>query len=207
MPNINTTNFSVAWNRNWRHALFIPLCTNGFFLLVWYNKLGIFHHIYWGAIDCNFQIKLLFLFLKIVLVFNNKHCVDSYEISHQAAFHLCLHCLPESLVYKGFSRTPDRDFHCFQWCEIILSHIPVPARGKDKNEQQQVGCTSIRDIVMLKWRHHVTSQRIQDFLFFMFFQYKMWYLVCLFVWFDSLRPLNNLSVMRDGSSWVEPVIS
>ena len=26
-------------------------------------------------------------------------------------------------------------------------------------------------------------------------------------WFDSLRPLNNLSVMRDGSSWVEPVLS
>ena len=26
--------------------------------------------------------------------------------------------------------------------------------------------------------------------------------VCLFVWFDSLRPINNLSVMRDGSSWV-----
>ena len=25
--------------------------------------------------------------------------------------------------------------------------------------------------------------------------------------FDSLRPLNNLSVMRDGSSWVEPVLS
>ena len=31
--------------------------------------------------------------------------------------------------------------------------------------------------------------------------------VDLFVWFDSLRPLNNLSVMRDGSSWVEPVLS
>ena len=29
----------------------------------------------------------------------------------------------------------------------------------------------------------------------------------LFVWFDSLRPLNNLSVMRDVSSWVEPVLS
>ena len=28
-----------------------------------------------------------------------------------------------------------------------------------------------------------------------------------FVSFDSLRPLNNLSVMRDGSSWVEPVLS
>ena len=25
--------------------------------------------------------------------------------------------------------------------------------------------------------------------------------------FDSLRPLNNLSVMRDVSSWVEPVLS
>ena len=30
------------------------------------------------------------------------------------------------------------------------------------------------------------------------------FFVCLF---DSLRPLNNLSVMRDGSSWVEPVLS
>ena len=28
-----------------------------------------------------------------------------------------------------------------------------------------------------------------------------------FFLFDSLRPLNNLSVMRDGSSWVEPVLS
>ena len=28
--------------------------------------------------------------------------------------------------------------------------------------------------------------------------------VCLFVRFDSLRPINNLSVM---SSWVEPVLS
>ena len=40
--------------------------------------------------------------------------------------------------------------------------------GKIKNEQQHVGlgagCTSIRDfIVMLKLRHHVTSQHIQDF--------------------------------------------
>ena len=26
-------------------------------------------------------------------------------------------------------------------------------------------------------------------------------------WLDSLRPLNNLSVMRDVSSWVEPVLS
>ena len=31
--------------------------------------------------------------------------------------------------------------------------------------------------------------------------------ILCFVWFDSLRPLNNPSVMRDGSSWVEPVLS
>ena len=30
---------------------------------------------------------------------------------------------------------------------------------------------------------------------------------CLFVWFDSLRPINNLQLNRDGSSWVEPVLS
>ena len=29
----------------------------------------------------------------------------------------------------------------------------------------------------------------------------------LFVFFYSLRPLNNLSVMRDGSSWVEQALS
>ena len=34
-----------------------------------------------------------------------------------------------------------------------------------KNEQPHDGRTSIRDvIVMLKWRHRVASQRIQDFL-------------------------------------------
>ena len=32
--------------------------------------------------------------------------------------------------------------------------------------------------------------------------------VFCFVWFDSLRQINNLSVIyRDGSSWVEPVLS
>ena len=31
--------------------------------------------------------------------------------------------------------------------------------------------------------------------------------ILFFVLFDSLRPLNSLSVMRDGSSWVEPVLS
>ena len=29
----------------------------------------------------------------------------------------------------------------------------------------------------------------------------------LFVWYDSLRLINNISVKQDGSSWVEPVLS
>ena len=59
---------------------------------------------------------------------------------------------------------------------FILSHIPVPARGKDKNEQLHAGYTSIIDvIIILKLRHHVTFQRIQVFLvaFFIFFEDKM----------------------------------
>ena len=47
---------------------------------------------------------------------------------------------PQSLirVFDGcsmgsqVSRTPDRDFLCFYPCEIVLFHLPVPARGKDK---------------------------------------------------------------------------
>ena len=36
------------------------LCTNGFFLLVRYNKLGIVHCTYRRVIGYNFQIKLYF---------------------------------------------------------------------------------------------------------------------------------------------------
>ena len=48
-------------------------------------------------------------------------------------------------IFKGtssklsISRTPDQDFRCFYPCEIILCHIPVPARGKDKKTDS---CTS-----------------------------------------------------------------
>ena len=59
--------------------------------------------------------------------------------------------------------------------------ISLPARWKDKKRtiarRPHAGRTSILDIiVMLKWRHHVTSQRFQDYLealFFVFFDYKM----------------------------------
>ena len=60
---------------------------------------------------------------------------------------------------------------------FYLSHIPVPARGKDKKltaarrSTSACGRTSIRDvIVMLKLCHHVPYRHIQDFPedFFMF---------------------------------------
>ena len=48
-----------------------------------------------------------------------------------------------------FSRAPDRDFHCFYPCVIFLSHLPVPARGKDKKTATRwprSGRTLIRDV-------------------------------------------------------------
>ena len=59
----------------------------------------------------------------------------------------------------------------------LLSHIPVPALGEDKNEQPHVGRTLAerRSVTSLQC-YHIASQRIQDFLeiFFMFFfQFKM----------------------------------
>ena len=51
-----------------------------------------------------------------------------------------------------------------QWW-ILLSHIPVPALGKDKKRTAtrgpHTGRMSFRDVIaMIKWRHHVASQRI-----------------------------------------------
>ena len=87
-------------------------------------------------------------------------------------------------------------FHGISAVLPILSHIPVPTRGKDKNpppppkkkkkkkrtaaRRPPADRTSIRDgimvIVMLKLRRHVASQPTQDFLevFFMFFIFKIW---------------------------------
>ena len=59
------------------------------------------------------------------------------------------------MAVHAFSRTPDRDFRCFNPCGVFLSHTPVPALGKDKNRtgarRPHAGCTWISDvIVMLK---------------------------------------------------------
>ena len=89
--------------------------------------------------------------------------------------------------------------------------------GKINKEQLHVGRTLIRGlIVMLKWRHHVASQRIQNFLevFFMFFQYKMRYLVVskkknpLFVWgWDrKIYPSRSLFVTTRQASWCQSLI-
>ena len=54
---------------------------------------------------------------------------------------------------------------------FFLSHIPLPAHGKDEKRtaahKQHAGHPSIRDvIVMIKLRHYFASQRNQDFLEF-----------------------------------------
>ena len=59
-------------------------------------------------------------------------------------------------------------FPLFYPCEIFLSQTPIQALGKDKKRtagrRPHAGRMSIRDvIVMVKRRHHVASQRIQDF--------------------------------------------
>ena len=46
-----------------------PLGTNEFFLLVWYNKPEMVHCIYPGVTGYNFQVKFVFLSLKIVFAF------------------------------------------------------------------------------------------------------------------------------------------
>ena len=98
-------------------------------------------------------------------------------------------CVPVSKMKRSksnfISRKPDQNFLCFYSCDVI---------------------------VMLKWRHHVAPQRIQDFLraFYMFFQYRMRYLVVsrkknpLFVWGWDRRicPLRSPFVINRQASSV-----
>ena len=68
-----------------------PLYTNGFFLLVCYNKLGIVHCTYLGVSGQDFQ-KNIFILSEDLFMFTNS--VDPDEMQHYAAaFHLGLHCL------------------------------------------------------------------------------------------------------------------
>ena len=73
----------------------------------------------------------------------------------------------------------------YHWCEGQINKISRTPDGdnrwfypweKIKNKQPHPGRMWLRVvIILLKLRHHVTTQHIQDFLevFFMFFQYKI----------------------------------
>ena len=76
---------------------------------------------------------------------------------------------------------------------------------------------SLRDVIaMLKWRNHVASQRIHDFLkvFFMFFfQFKIRYLVvskkknpiCMSGWDRKICPSRSPFVILRQASWCQSV--
>ena len=73
----------------------------------------------------------------------------------------------------------------------FLSELNVPEGRSDQNIKKYQHYINVRGEVLPTTRGTKTAVVISLF-------------VCLL---DSLRPLNNLSVMRDGSSWVEPVLS
>ena len=68
---------------------FNPLCSNGLFLLVCCIYLGMVHCLYRGITGYKFQIKIVFLSLKIVLFLLNVQTLTDYS-----AFDAGLHCLP-----------------------------------------------------------------------------------------------------------------
>ena len=81
---------------------FNPLYTNGFFLLVLCNKIGMVHCTYIGVSRYNFKIKYCILLSEDLFTFTNS--VDPDEMQHNAAFHLGLHCL-QMYLFKGFPIT------------------------------------------------------------------------------------------------------
>ena len=72
--------------------------------------------------------------------------MDAHGLAYQG---FCCHCDLVDMYLDNnpiYSRTPDRDFHCFYLCEIIV-------RGNDK-KKREAAQRSIRDvIVILKLRH------------------------------------------------------
>ena len=80
-----------VWNLHSACWLINPLYTNGFFLLVWYNKFGIVHCTYLKVSAYNF-LKILYFFVRGSF-FTITNSVDLDEMLHYAAIHLGLHCL------------------------------------------------------------------------------------------------------------------
>ena len=71
---------------------FNPLYTNGFFLLVRYNKLWIVHCTYHlvGMSGYNFETNIVFFCLKIFFTLTNSVDPNEMQHKHYAAFHLGL---------------------------------------------------------------------------------------------------------------------
>ena len=114
------------------------------------------------------------------------------------------------------SCTPDRDFRCFYPCEIFLSHTPIPVLAKDKKQTATRWPHAIRDvIVILKWCHNVTFQRIQKFLeaFFKFSNINDLLSgeqeknpLFLWGWDRKIRPLQSPIVITRQASWCQTAI-
>ena len=107
-----------------------PLCTNRFFLLVWYNKLWMVHFIYQRITCYNFQIKIVFLSLYMILVLANSEEPD--EMPHYAAFHLGLHCLPSRHLGITFLAHRIRISDILPWDKkSYLTHAILPRLSRE----------------------------------------------------------------------------
>ena len=140
-------------------------------------------------------VNVLWLFLTVLLV--GLQCLIVSDHTHIL---FCFWCL--SLAWPTVAKL--RIFLSQQiWISVVFSHLTYPYQpvGNIKNVWAHSGRTLIPNvIVMFKWRHHVASLRIKDFMeaFFMFIHSKMRYLVVskkrnpLFMWgWDrKIRPLR-----------------
>ena len=64
--------------------------------------------------------------------------------------------------------------------------------------------TSLNNVKDAEIHHYVLTISVNNILLTSF---QLQVYNSMFVWFDSLHAINNFSVKRDGSSWVEPVLS
>ena len=110
-----------------------PLYTNGFFFLVWYNKLGIVHCTYHGCQVIIFKNYCILLSENLLYLYKQYRpwwnaalccispgsslfcvCTNSVEPDEMqqlyAAFHLGLHCVLQ-YSFRGFTNTKGIDFN------------------------------------------------------------------------------------------------
>ena len=100
-------------------------------------------------------------------------CSRMYQLKHNKTNNMRV-CQVETQI---FSHTR-WGFPCFYSCEIILSHITVPVRGKEKNPNSRASATCRSMTSLLCYNVTMTYLSVlRIFCFFMFFQYKMRYLV------------------------------